>query len=60
MDWYAPTPSDGGLSTTEVLDIDGPCNDDGFQNLTANVNPLQHSQSQGINIFIDGMNLVSS
>ena len=28
MDWYAPTPSDEGLSTIEVLDVDVPFNDD--------------------------------
>ena len=60
MDWYAPTPSDEGLSTIEVLDVDVPFNDDVFQNLTANVNPLQYSQSHGIDIFIDTMNLVSN
>ena len=60
MDWYAPTPSDEGLSTIEVLDVDVPFNDDVFQNLTANVNPLQYSQSYGIDIFIDAMNLVSN
>ena len=60
MDWYAPTPSDEGLSTTEVLDVDVPFNDHVFQNLTANVNPLQHSQSHEIDIFIDAMNLVSN
>ena len=60
MDWYGPTPSDEGLSTIEVLDVDVPFNDDVFQNLTANVNPLQYSQSHGIDIFIDAMNLVSN
>ena len=45
MDWYAPTPSDEGLSTIEVLDVDVPFNDDVFQNLTVNVNPLQYLQS---------------
>ena len=60
MDWYAPTPSDEGLSTIEVLDVDVPFNDDVFQNLTANVNPLQYSHSHGIDIFIDAMNLISN
>ena len=60
MDWYAPTPSDVGLSTIEVLDVNVPFNDDVFQNLTANVNPLQYSQSHGKDIFIDAMNLVSN
>ena len=40
MDRYAPTHSDEGLSTIEVLNVDVPLNDDVFQNLTANVNPL--------------------
>ena len=60
MDWYAPTPSDEGLSTVEVLDVDVSFNDDVFQSLTANVNSLQYSQSQGIDIFIDAFNLVSN
>ena len=58
MDWYAPAPSDEGLSTTEVLAADVPVNDDVFQNLTADVNPLQYSQSHVIDIFIDAMKLV--
>ena len=58
-DWYAPTHSDEGLSTIEVLDVDVPFNDDVFQNLTVKANPLQYSQSHGIDIFIDAMNLVS-
>ena len=60
MDWYAPIPSDEGLSTVEVLDVDVSFNDDVFQSLTANVNSLQYSQSQGIDIFIDAINLVSN
>ena len=60
MDWYPPTPSDEGLSTVEVLDVDVSFNDDVFQSLTANVNSLQYSQSQGIDIFIDAINLVSN
>ena len=58
-DWYAPTHSDEGLSTIEVLDVEVPFNDDVFQNLTVKANPLQYSQSHGIDIFIDAMNLVS-
>ena len=42
MDWYAPTASDEGLSTIEFLDVDVPFNGHVFQNLTANVNPLQY------------------
>ena len=60
MDKYAPTPSGQGLSTTEVLDADVPFSDDVFQNLIANVNRVQYSQSHGIDIFIDAMNLVSN
>ena len=40
MDWYAPTLSDEGLSTIEVLDVNVPFNYDVFQNLTANLIPL--------------------
>ena len=47
MDWYAPTPSNEGLSNIELLDVDVPL----FQNLTANVNPLQYLQSHEIDIF---------
>ena len=60
MDWYAPIPSDEGLSTIEVLDVDVPFNDDVFQNLTVNVNPLQYLQSHGIDIFIDALDLASN
>ena len=60
MDWYAPTPSDGGLSTIKFLAVDVPFNDDVFQNLTGNVNPLQYLQSRGIDIFIDAMDLSSN
>ena len=55
MDWHAPIPSDEGLSTIEVLDVDVPFNDDVFENLTVNVNPLQYLQSYGIYIFIDAI-----
>ena len=58
MDLYTPSPLDEWLSTIEVLDVDVPLNDDVFQSLTANVNPLQYSQSHGIDIFIDAINLV--
>ena len=60
MDWYAPTPSDEGLSNIELLDVGVPFNDDMIQNLTANVNPLQYLQSYDIDIFIDAINLVSN
>ena len=56
MDWYAATPSNEGLSNIELLDVDVPL----FQNLTANVNPLQYLQSHEIDIFLDAMNLVSN
>ena len=58
MVWNGLVCSDEGLSTIEVLDVDVPFNDGVFQNLTPNVNPLQYSQSHGIDIFIDTMNLV--
>ena len=58
MGWYAPTPSDEGLSTIEVLDIDVPFSDDVFQNLTVNINPLQYLQSHGRDIFMNAINLV--
>ena len=57
MDWYTPTPSDEELSTIELLDVDVPFNDHVFENLTANVNPLQYLQSHEIDIFIGAMNL---
>ena len=60
MDWYAPNPSDEGLSTIEVLHVDVSFNDDVFQNLTGNVNPLLYSQSHGIDVFKEAMNLISN
>ena len=58
MDSYDQTPSDEGLFTIELLDVDVHFNYVVLQNLTANVNPFQYSQSHGMDIFIDAINLV--
>ena len=55
--WYAQNPSDDILSPIEVSDVNVPFSDDVFQNLTVNVNLLWYSQSHGIDIFIDVVNL---
>lgn len=54
---YTPALSDDGVSIVEVRGVYVPCNDNAFQNLTANVNPLQYSPSHKIDIFVDVMNL---
>ena len=50
-------PSDDVLSPLEVSAVNVPFSDDVFQNLTVNVNVLWYSQSRGIDIFIDVVNL---
>ena len=65
LTWYgydpsAPTPMDDGLSTVEieVVDIERPGNV--THDLTAAVNPLQLSNSYGIDLFIDCLNFLQS
>ena len=58
--WYAPTRSDEGLSSIEVWDVSVRFNDDAFQNLTSNVNPLRYPQSRGIDSFIDTVKLTKN
>ena len=48
----APTPMDDGLSTVEIEDVD--------IELPAAVNPLQLSNSYGIDLFIDCLNFLQS
>ena len=50
-------PSDDVLFPIEVSAVNVPFSDDVFQNLTVNVNVLWYSQSHGIDIFIDVVNL---
>ena len=54
---YTPALSDDLVSTVEVWGVYVPCNDNAFQNLTANVNPLQYLQPLEIDISVGVMNL---
>ena len=64
LEWYgydpfAPTPSDDGLSTIEVEDvnIDLPYTDT-LTLLRQNIDPLQHSDSFAIDLFQNGLLLL--
>lgn len=56
LEWYgfdpfAPTPSDDGLSTVEVEDVDIDLPTDILTLLRQSIDPLQHSNSFGIDLF---------
>ena len=61
LEWYgydsdAPIPSDDGMSTVEVDDIDLP--DLEVDELTCQINPLAYSDSFGIDIYEQALSLV--
>ena len=64
LQWYgydpfAPTPSDDGLSTVEVEDVNIDLPTDTFTLLRQNmIDPLQHSDSFGIDLFQNGLLLL--
>ncbi|KAJ7354987.1 hypothetical protein OS493_028648 [Desmophyllum pertusum] len=60
LEWYgfdpfAPTPSDDGLSTVEVDDVNIDLNNNTFILLRQNVDPLQHSDSFGIDLYQEAL-----
>ena len=64
LTWYrygpsAPTPMDDGLSTVKIEDVDIELPGNVIDDLSAAVNPLQLSNSYGIDLFIDCLNLQS-
>ena len=63
LQWYgydpfAPTPSDDGLSTVEVEDVNNDLPTDTLTLLRQNIDPLQHSDSFGIDLFQNGLLLL--
>ena len=63
LEWYgydpfAPTPSDDGLSTVEVEDVNIDLPTDTLTLLRQNIDPLQHSDSFGIDLFQNGLVLL--
>ena len=63
LQWYgydpfAPTPSDDGLSTVEVEDVNIDLPTDTLTLLRQNIDPLQHSDSFGIDLFQNGLLLL--
>ena len=63
LQWYgydpfAPKPSDDGLSTVEIEDVNIDLPTDTLTLLRQNINPLQHSHSFGIDLFQNGLLLL--
>ena len=63
LQWYgydpfAPTPSDDGLSTVEVEDVNIDLPTDTLALLRQNIDPLQHSDSFEIDLFQNGLLLL--
>ena len=63
LEWYGydpfvPTPSDDGLSTVEVEDVNIDLPIDILTLLRQNIDPLQHSDSFGIDLFQNGLVLL--
>ena len=64
LEWYgfdpfAPTPSDDGLSTVEIEDVHVDLASDIVALLRQNVDPLQHSDSFGIDLYQDALVLLT-
>lgn len=64
LEWYgfdpfAPTPSDDGLSTVQVEDVSIDLPTGILTLLRQNIDPLQHSDSFGIDLFQDGLLLLT-
>ena len=62
LEWYgydpdAPTPTDDGLSTVDVDDVDLP--DVDLDVITSHINPLAHSDSFGIDIYEKALTLIN-
>lgn len=58
MDWYAPTPSDDGLTHVLVEDLNCSFNDEEMQ-LLSQIDPLVASDSCGIDIFMQCLEIVN-
>lgn len=65
LTWYgydpsATTPTDDGLCTVEIEDVDIELPGNVIHDLTAAVNPLQLSNSNGTDLFIDCLHFLQS
>lgn len=58
MDWQAPVPSDDGLSTVEVFDIENPLEDGIFSQLRDHLNPMSLSSDYGMDLFLTGLQIL--
>ena len=63
--WYGydpsgPTPMDDGLSSVEVEDVEIDLPVNVLNDLTAAINPLQVSNSYGMDLFMDCLNFLQS
>ena len=64
LQWFgydpnAPSPSDDGLSTVEVDDVNVNLPDTTIDQLIHNIDPLAYSDSFGIDIYLQALSLVS-
>ena len=57
-DPQAPPPSDDGLSTVEIVDITVDLPDDVMQQMRNEVDPLQFSDSFGIDLYVKALSIV--
>lgn len=57
MDWFAPSPQDDGLTTVNLDDVVCPLDLDQLARLQ-NVDPLTHSTTYGIDVFITAMHVL--
>ena len=57
VDWEAPSPSDDGLSTVDVLNAECSFDCEKVQ-LLQNINPCQESSSFGVDIYSNAANLL--
>lgn len=58
MDWYAPNPSDDGLSTIEIEEVEIPFSEDTYESLLQ-IDPMENSMAYGIDLYIRALNVVS-
>lgn len=58
MDWYAPNPSDDGLSIVSVEDVEIPFDNRTYENLLQ-IDPLENSTEYGIDLYIRALEVVS-
>lgn len=58
MDWFAPNPTDNGLSVVELEDIEIPFSEEYYERLTQ-YDPLAESSSFGMDIYLSALSIFS-